>query len=399
MGGAAEPAPVRGVIHQVGPMPDGNERPRLHRLKVEGFRSIAQLEITFSNLDVMIGPNGAGKSNLIGFLRLLGFMLSSDTGLGLFVGRSGGAAALLHDGPKISQEIAAEIVIETSAGTNEYVFRLQVAAGDTLVFAEEKFRFRQRGRSTAQTWLAFGAGHRSPGILGVSEDNRRRTQRTVLSLLRGLSVYQFHDTSAEAPPKRKSRIDAGRFLRGDAGNLASFLFNMRDAQPGYYERIVKTIRLIAPFFDDFDLEEDEGYTLLRWREVGSDELFGPSQISDGTLRAMALVTLLLQPPTSMPPMLVIDEPELGLHPVGLQIVSGLVRAASQSRQCLIATQASAFLDALDPENVIVVERRGRSSTFTRLEAASLKTWLDEYDLAELWDMNLLGGRPASLAAE
>ena len=212
-------------------------------------------------------------------------------------------------------------------------------------------------------------------------------------------MYQFHDTSAEAPPKRKSRIDAGRFLRGDAGNLASFLFNMKDAQPDYYGRIVKTVRLIAPFFDDFDLEDDQGYTLLRWREVGSEELFGPSQISDGTLRAMALVTLLLQPPASMPPMLVIDEPELGLHPVGLQIVSGLVRAASQSRQCLIATQAPAFLDALDPANVIVVERRGRSSTFRRLEAASLKTWLDEYDLAELWDMNLLGGRPASLAAE
>jgi len=380
-------------------MPGVGDRPKLKRLKIEGFRSIASEEISFSDLDVLIGPNGAGKSNLIGFLRMIGFMLSSESGLSLYVGRAGGASALLHDGPKVTREIAAEIVIETSAGVNQYAFRLEMATGDALIFAEEKFRFSRGDHDTEQTWLHFGSGHNVPGLFQVSDDQTRKTQRTVLNLLRGLAVFQFHDTSAESPLKRKSQVDGGRYLRGDGGNLAPFLLHMRETSPAYYLRIVKTIRLFAPFFDDFVIEEDQGYALLRWREVGSDEVFGPGQISDGTLRAMALVTLLLQPIAAMPPVIIVDEPELGLHPAGLQIIIGLFKAAAHARQCIIATQSPAFLRALDPENVIVVERGGRSSSFRRLDLAKLAAWLDDYDLADLWDMNLLGGRPGSLAAE
>lgn len=380
-------------------MPGDGDRPKLKRLRVEGFRSIASSEINFSDLDVLIGPNGAGKSNLIAFLRMVGFMLSSEGGLSLFTGRMGGASALLHDGPKLTSSIRGEIVIETAAGLNEYIFSLEMAAGDTLIFAEERTRFRRHDLGEGQNWLDFGAGHRTPGLLTVSDDQGKKTQRTILQLMRGLGVFQFHDTSAESPLKRKSRIDSGRYLRGDGSNLAAFLFHMRNVAPLHHQRIVRTIRLIAPFFDDFAIEDDQGYALLQWRELGSDVVFGPGQISDGLLRAMALTALLLQPVATLPPIVVVDEPELGLHPAGLKIVIGLFEAAAQARQCIVATQSPDFLRALAPENVIVVDRAARSSSFRRLHAAGLDAWLDDYGLDELWDMNLLGGRPGSLAAE
>ncbi len=169
-------------------MPGEGDGPRLKRIRIEGFRSIAAQEIEFSDLDVLIGPNGAGKSNLIAFLRMVGFMLSSDTGLGLFVGLAGGAAALLHDGPKITDEIAATIVIETPAGTNEYVFRLRLAPDDSLIFTEERIRFSQRGRDPQPNWLDFGAGHRAPRLLLVDEDSARKTENDSVHFPRSRSL-------------------------------------------------------------------------------------------------------------------------------------------------------------------------------------------------------------------
>ena len=380
-------------------MPGEGDRPKLIRLKIEGFRSIVAAELVLSDLDVLIGANGAGKSNLIAFLRAMSSMLSSESGLSLFVGRMGGAAALLHDGPKVTPSVRGEVTVETAAGVHDYAFTLAPAAGDSLIFTEERVRLSRHGAGAGQSWVDFGAGHRSPGLLRVDDHLDGSIQRTIVQLLRGLGVFQFHDTSAESPLKRKSRVDDGRFLRGDGGNLAAVLLRLRQANPLHHDRIVKTIRLIAPFFDDFAIEDDQGYALLQWRESGSDVVFGPGQISDGLLRAMALVTLLLQPRATMPPILVVDEPELGLHPAGLRVVVGLFEAASQARQCIVATQSPAFLRALEPENVIVVDRAERASSFRRLDPTRLQAWLDDYDLDELWDMNLLGGRPGSLAAE
>ena len=380
-------------------MPGEGDRPKLKRLRIEGFRSVVSAEIDFSDLDVLIGANGSGKSNLIAFLRLLNVMLSSESGLSLFVGRMGGAAALLHDGPKVTSSIRGEIAIATAAGLHEYIFALGPAAGDGVVFTEERIRFSPEGPGGSPSRSDFGAGHRSPGLLRVGDDQGRTTQGTILRLLRGLSVFQFHDTSAESPLKRKVRIDDGRHLRGDGGNLAAVLFRMRESDPSHYDRIVKTIRLMAPFFDDFAIEDDQGFALLQWRETGSEAVFGPGQVSDGLLRAMALVTLLLQPWTSLPAIIVVDEPELGLHPAGLRIVVGLFEATAQARQCIVATQSPAFLRVLKPENVLVVDRPARASSFRRLDPLRLQGWLDDYDLDELWDMNLLGGRPGSVAAE
>lgn len=376
------------------------DRPRLAKLKLAGYRSIEQQTIDFGDRTVLIGANGAGKSNLIDFLRMLGFMLRSDNGLATFVGLFGPANALLYDGPKQTQQIEAHLWASTQQGVNEYHFRLGWASGDSLIFLEEQCRFSARGRPTPNPrWIDLGAGHRSPALVHPPENAANRTQRTILGLLRGLHVYQFHDTSREARIKQQWSVDENRFLRGDAANIAPFLLQLRGKYWQYYQRIVETIRLVAPFFDDFVLEPQDNRVSLRWREIGSDLEFTAHQASDGTLRSICLVTLLLQPREIMPPVLVIDEPELGLHPFALRVVAGLVKAASETCQCILATQSPALLDEFDPADVLVVDRSERASDFRRLTREDLERWLEDYTLGELWNMNLLGGRPRRAAAE
>lgn len=132
---------------------------------------------------------------------------------------------------------------------------------------------------------------------------------------------------------------------------------------------------------------------LRWREAGHDEDFNCHQLSDGSLRFIALATLLLQPESNLPAIVIIDEPELGLHPYAITLLASMIHHASQYRQVIVATQSPALLDHFQPDDVIVVERPGRETEFKRLEPAALAEWLEEYTLSELWDKNVFGGRP------
>jgi predicted ATPase len=183
----------------------------------------------------------------------------------------------------------------------------------------------------------------------------------------------------------------------DAGNLAAFLLRLCETNGGSaYKRIVKTICLIAPFFDQFDLEPagpNKKEVILNWWEKGSDQVFGPHQLSDGTLRAICLVTLLMQPEDELPDLIIVDEPELGLHPYALNLVASLFKKASHHKQVLISTQSTSFLDNFDPEDVIVVNRKGKESEFERPDPIKLESWLQEYSLGEVWEKNVIGGGP------
>lgn len=367
-------------------------------LEIKGFRSIAAEKIALQSVNVLIGPNGAGKSNLIAFFRMLSFMLSSPAGLATYVGKAGGASSLLHNGPKVTDKIEGRLVLATDVGINEYDFALAYAAGDTLYFERERCRFSAKGLPVNQRWIDFGAGHSRPKLLDAPQDAAKKTQRTILSLLRSLQVYQFHDTSTKAPVKQSGLVDDDRYLREDAANLAPFLLRLQTHHEPYYRRIVDTLRQFAPFFQDFVLEPDGRSVLLRWRAADSDVVFGPHQMSDGTIRAVALLTLLLQPPHLLPSMIVIDEPELGLHPFAARVIAGLVHSAAIERQCLVATQSPQFLDEFDVSEVVIVERVADGSRFRRLTEGEYQRWLSEYSLSELWDMNVLGGRPHAITA-
>ena len=367
-------------------------RSRLERITLKGFKTIREL-IDFEprSRTVLIGPNGAGKSNFISFFRMMSWALSGPDKLALHVSQQGGSRRLLHDGPARTREINAELAIRTSVGENEYAFRLFHAAGDTLVFADERYRFSRTGWLSKAEWTPQGAGHKDPQLLAAAVDDK--TAQVIHTLLQKIVVYQFHNTSDTARIRGKWSADDNRWLKEDAANLAPVLYRLQTRDRRYYQRIVDTIRLVLPLFSDFELEPDCGDLMLAWRERDTDEVFNASQASDGFLRISALITLLLQPAQGLPDVLIIDEPELGLHPSAINVVGGLIAAAATKIQVIAATQSVPLVDCFDPEDIVVVERPERASTFKRLDPATLKEWLEEYSLSELWEKNVIGGRP------
>lgn len=367
-------------------------RNRLDAITLKGFKTIRELkDFKPRPLTVLIGPNGAGKSNFISFFRMMSWALSDPDHLQLYVSQQGGASTFLHDGPAKTREIETELTIETDAGENQYAYRLFYAAGDTLVFADERYRFSSSNYFTRAPWRETGVGHLTPQLLVRAGQDT--TARVIRDLLQKIVVYQFHNTSDTARIRGTWDVNDNRWLKEDAANIAPVLFRLQEYDNRCYQRIVDTIRLILPFFSNFALEPQYNRLLLNWRERNSDQVFSVSQASDGMLRVLSLVTLLLQPERDLPDVLILDEPELGLHPYAINIVGGLIRAASTKVQVIVATQSTALVDCFEPEDIVVVEREGRSSTFRQLDAEALEEWLKEYSLSELWEKNVLGGRP------
>lgn len=362
-------------------------------IELQGYKSIKTLNnLALGPLNILIGANGAGKSNFISFFKMMNWMTFAPNQLQFYVSKVGGANSILYDGSSTTSQIQANLTIETEAGKNDYFFRLFHASPDTLIFAEEKFKFSRLGHPQSPTWTDLGSGHRETALF-QSANEGDRTARMILNLLRRCIVYQFHNTSETSRIKQKWDVTDSLFLRDDGANLAAFLYKLRDERPKYYQRIVTTIQQIAPFFVDFVLEPEYANIYLRWRERGTDIIFGAHQASDGTLRAMALVTLLLQPKELLPNLIIIDEPELGLHPFAIEILAGLLQSASANVQIIVSTQSAMLLNYFAPEQVIVVNRQYRESVFTHLDVKKLNDWVKEYTLAELWEKNVLEGTP------
>ena len=215
-----------------------------------------------------------------------------------------------------------------------------------------------------------------------------------------VQVYHFHDTSEWENIRVSQDLRREDYLMSEAGNLAVFLHNLKERKPHHYKHILSTIQFVAPFIRDLVVEPqatNDRYVLLRWKDR-SGETFGPHQLSDGTLRAIALITALLQPDETMPSIMLFDEPELGLHPAAIGLIASLLKSASEKRQVIVATQSPLLIRDYEPEDLIVVDRteddKGRGeSTFTRLEAELLASWLSEFNLGELYEKNVTGGGP------
>jgi predicted ATPase len=365
----------------------------LKSLALEGYKSIKSCpELTFGSLNVLIGANGSGKSNLLSFFKLLNYAMTE--GLQIFIGRAGGARSLLHFGPKATPQCSAKMIFQTETGQNIYHCRLFHAAPDTLIFGGESIRFQRTG-SPEHGPLVLGAGHKESALL-LPEYASNATAKFFRNTLPRFRAYQFHDTSAESHLRGRARVDDNRFLYSDGGNLAAVLGLIKTRYPHEYQAILETVRLVAPFFHDFELaplSDNDQQVMLRWRASGSDYEFGPHQLSDGTLRFMALATLLLQPRELLPAMIIIDEPELGLHPFAIKVLASLLQDRSNFAQILVATQSAALVDQVDPEDVIVANIGNGASLFDRLTKERLGEWLNEYALSQIWEMNLVGGRP------
>jgi predicted ATPase len=365
------------------------------RLRIQGFKSIEDVELELGPLNVVVGANGAGKSNLIGAFRFLERLVTKN--LQLTVGQAGGAERFLFHGSKRTTNLR----LYFRFGENAYEANL-VPATDSLIFASEVGHYygypALRGIPVDDYAVPFATGSRESQLIEEAEKPEGKIARYVRDAVVDWSVFHFHDTSDSSPAKQKGDLDDNRRLRKDAGNLAAFLYALKRTHQARYSQIVAQIRLAAPFFDDFILEPDrlnERKIKLEWRQRGSDAYFDAHSLSDGTLRFICLATLLLQP---VPPSVVlIDEPELGLHPFAIQLLADLLKSASKRAQLLVATQSVTLLNQLDPEDLLITEHDGVRTTIERLSMRlppeRLAAWLDDYSIGELWEKNVIGGRP------
>jgi predicted ATPase len=377
---------------------DANERPRIQRLKLSGFRSIQALDLEFKPINVLIGANGSGKSNLIEFLRMLRFMADSTGQLRGYVGTLGGASQLLHFGSAISRVMAFEIELNAGKGANRYAAELAGAAGGTLVFLNETYLYAKHSAQSPLKASSLGAGHAESKLGEATSETPKVIQR----FLREIRVHQFHNSSFNSPLRASAALHSARHLHESGGQLAAVLKRIQDTQPERYRWILDYIRLIYPSFLDFEfIAMGDASVRLGWRERMNEYVFDIDQASDGTVRFFALVTILLADPEELPSILIIDEPELGLHPAAIEVLASLIRAASEHCQLVIATQSPQLIDQFDPEDIITVERRHGQSRFERLNRERLKPWLEEFGdapgepISDLWIRNAIGGGPSA----
>ena len=340
----------------------------ISKLTIKGYKSIRNLEnFELRNLIVLIGPNGSGKSNFLSFFEFLLRFAEGEESFNTYLQKKGGADRFLYLGPKTTNQITISFCLSDEA---EFCTDLIATSDNRLVKSTPALPVR---------------GISKKGVSRIIDFIKTKIHKE----------WHFHDTSDFAAIRRPCSKRDYEYLRPDGSNLAVFLLFLKKKHEIEYQSIRETIQLAAPFFDDFllrDSLDNPDETLLEWRQKGSDYPFHPSQISDGTLRFICLATALLQP--DPPSTILLDEPELGLHPYALTLFAGLIQKASKRTQVIVSTQSAALIDHFEPEDIVVVERQNGESIFKRLKKADLKVWLDDYSLGELWQKNVFGGRPA-----
>jgi predicted ATPase len=353
----------------------------LDSITIQGFKSIASIEkLPLRPINIVIGANGSGKSNFIGVFDFLHAI--RDGRVTDYVKAAGGAEKLLHFGSKTTRELYFDLTF----ANGHWQLRLRPTADDLFYTNEEHVRLGQDGP------IEHGYSVTTDEEIAKWEESKKK----LLEDLLGWRIYHFHDTSFSSPMRKTASLGDNRFLRADGANLASFLYLLREKHRDSYNLIARTVRLAAPFFDDFVLDPlllSPLYIQLEWRHKCSDQYFNASSLSDGTLRFIALATLFLQPEQYRPSLILVDEPELGLHPYALGVLASLIRQAAVTTQVIVSTQSSVLLDHFEPEDVLVADRVDGGTKLTRLESEPLKKWLEDYSLGQLWEKNELGGRP------
>jgi predicted ATPase len=369
----------------------------IRKISINGYKSIRELkEFELRDLNIIIGANGSGKSNLVQVFQLL--MAMSGKGMQKFILENGGADNFLHNGPRNTPAISMEFEFESHSdyrqGSNYYRFDLTPTVDDTFLVIEER-------KYVTTNWRPYG----SPSLESRLEDEQEEPSATgghgvgyfVYRSIANWMVYHFHDTSSSAPMRRYQIIENNAKLGSDGGNIAPFLLKLKTGNkfpaPSYYKEIINTVRLVMPFFDDFRLDVlkmgEAEKVKLSWQQKGSDFPMQPYHLYDGSIRFICLATALLNP--FPPSVIVIDEPELGLHPEAIRILGELIRDAAKRTQIIVATQSPLLLDQFSIEDIVVVNRREGQSVFERLHRADFDEWLENYSVGELWSRNIIAG--------
>jgi predicted ATPase len=364
---------------------------RLTSIELSGWMSIERARIEFGSLNVLIGPNGGGKSNLIAFFDLLRLLPREQ--LGAFVSIMGGASTLLRYGPEVTRHINVSVLLAEELFSYEYRAQLDYAPLEAFSFTKEEIH-RTTGQGDHGKLATGNPGSRESTVFNSRPDFELFP---VFDLLQGCRTFHFQNTSPVSQLRRAVYVEDNLELRDNGANLAAVLYRLMHTERQAYKRVVSTVQQLFPQFGDFRLTpraEDRTQIMLNWVEAGQDRVFGPHQLSDGTLRAMAIAALLEGPIDELPAVLVVDEPELGLHPYAIEVVAALLRKASHHCQVIVSTQSVQLLNHFDAEDVIVVNRdQTGASRYDRLSPDELAGWLEDYSLGELWDRNVFGGGP------
>ena len=370
-------------------------RRKIERLTIRGFKSIREMSnFPLGDVNIVVGANGAGKSNFVQLFRMVRAMLSK--GFQNFIATHGGAVSFLHNGLKVTKEIEAEF----NFGKNSYRFALTPTADETFTISESR-RFENYG------WSCYGSGLKESRLVDEKDDvssyygnhgNYPGVGHYVYDAISRWVVYHFHDTSDSAPMRQSEIVEDCAYLREDAANIAPFLKALREDGPEgvkSYREIVDAVRLVMPFFEDFTLTPIKfgpaQKVKLTWKQKGSDYPFQPYHLSDGAIRFICLVTALLQP--KPPSTIIIDEPELGLHPQAIAILADLIKAAASRTQVIVATQSPLLVDQFAAGDIIVAKRKDGATVFERLNEGDYSAWLEDFTLGELWTRNVIEGGP------
>ncbi len=347
----------------------------LKKIRIKGFRSIRNASVDLGNINILIGSNGSGKSNFLSAFAFVRKIISLE--LQRTVSKRG-VKSLLYDGPDETEEIAIDALFEN----NSYGFSLKLTEEERLMFSDEYFCQEHSGMK-----YSLGSGHFESKLKDCVKDNAE----PFLSV-KSWCVYHFNDTSATSLMKRSCSTYDNVTLLDDARNIAPFLLRLKEEYPSDYRKIVSTIRLAAPFFEDFVLipNNDAEDVMLRWKKIDNDGIMGPNQLSDGTLRFICLTTLLLQPKELRPMTMIFDEPELGLYPQAMVYLAEMIKSVGKTGQIIVSTQSADLLDEFSPDDIITVRDDGNGTEFSRLELEKLKDWLEDgHSLGQLWKKNLL----------
>lgn len=361
----------------------------IQRIDILNYKSIRDANVSLRPINILIGENGAGKSNFISFFELVKALY--DQRLGGYMLSNGGMSAQLYQGLKHSKSLYGRIDYNN---TNAFFFELRPGVGEKAYIEETGDYYNWKGECTKDyaLWSKI-SWDKTAEESRISEITTPRA-KYIRNLLESFIVYHFHDTSKTSPMRQACQIGDDATLRHDASNLPAVLYRLQQTDASALHLIEATVRSVAPYFKRFKLvpmASDTSRIKLEWEEQDSDMYLDALALSDGTLRFIALATLLLQ---SQPPeTIIVDEPELGLHPAAMVKLSAMIKRASAKAQIIIATQSVGLIDNFSIEDLIVVGRTDQQSTFERLSEEDFTHWLENYSIGELWEKNIIGGRP------
>ena len=349
----------------------------INTISIEGWRSIKKVKVTFGNINILLGANGSGKSSFLSAFELLEIIVNNPKYLPKYIEKNGGANQNFHYGTKNTDHVMISIDIEKR---HNYSYFLMAGKDDNIILSDKAdVDFYLSGITSVHSQVA--EFEKTPDLKEKLEELKNH-----------FTLYHFQDTGATSPLKRVSEIFQTRYLHPDGDNLAAILYEIKNTHSKSYENIINAIRFAFPDFKDFIFHKTGDNVRLLWNDRYAEHYDFPlSALSDGTLRFIALSTLLLQP--NPPKFIIIDEPELGLHPEAIEILAELIKLASANSQLLISTQSVQLVDCFTPDDILIAEKEHGETKITRPNKEELRDWLKDYTLGEIWRKNIMGGNP------